>query len=66
MLELLYRVIWMLRRAIRTTDHLVDRYGKGSWALVTGGTDGIGLEMAKELARLGFNIINVARNSEKL
>ncbi|CDW81695.1 short chain dehydrogenase reductase family protein [Stylonychia lemnae] len=66
MLELLYRIIWMIRRALRTTDYLPDRYGKGSWAVVTGGTDGIGLEMAKELSRLGFNIINVARDSKKL
>ena len=34
--------------------------------LITGGTDGIGLAMANELARLSFNIVIVARNSDKL
>jgi len=50
-LELLYRLIWTIKRQIRTTDYLTERYGKGSWAVVTGGSDGIGLEICKELAR---------------
>ena len=66
MLELAYRVAWMVRRHLRTTNHLVERYGKGSWAMITGGSDGIGLEMAKELVRLGFNIVIIGRNPEKL
>lgn len=40
------------------------KYGK--WALVTGSTDGIGLAMARELARRGHSIIIVGRNEEKL
>lgn len=42
-----------------------DRYG-GGWALVTGGSDGIGLSFCEELARDGFNIIMVARNRTKM
>ena len=42
------------------------KYGIGSWALVTGSTDGIGLGFAKVLAKYGFNIVLVARNPEKL
>jgi NAD(P)-dependent dehydrogenase (short-subunit alcohol dehydrogenase family) len=34
-------------------------------ALVTGGTDGIGKEIARGLARLGFHLIIVGRNGEK-
>ncbi len=56
----------LVRRQVRTTEHLTDRYGRGSWAVVTGGTDGIGLEMAKELGRRHFNIVIIGRNSEKL
>ncbi len=41
---------------------LVDRYGGDSWALITGGSDGIGLGFAQELAKLGFNICIIARN----
>jgi 17beta-estradiol 17-dehydrogenase / very-long-chain 3-oxoacyl-CoA reductase len=53
-------------RNMRTTEHLTARYGKGSWALVTGGSDGIGLAMSKELARRHFNIVIVGRNKEKM
>ena len=40
--------------------------GKGTWALVTGATDGIGLEFCKQLARDGFNICLVSRTESKL
>lgn len=44
----------------------LSKYGKGSWALITGCTDGIGQGFAESLAKEGFNIIQVSRNSEKL
>lgn len=40
------------------------RYGK--WALVTGATDGIGKEYARNLAKKGLNIILVSRTLSKL
>ena len=42
------------------------RYGKDSWALVTGCTAGIGKDIALELAKEGFNIVVVSRNEKKL
>ena len=33
------------------------------WVVVTGGTDGIGLEMARELHSVGFNLILVSRGT---
>ncbi len=39
---------------------------KNSYALVTGGTSGIGFEISKDLAKRGFNLILVARTKEKL
>ncbi|KAI1911680.1 hypothetical protein LOZ39_005934 [Ophidiomyces ophidiicola] len=39
---------------------------KGSWALVTGGSDGIGKEFALQIARKGFNVILVSRSESKL
>ncbi|KAH9385728.1 17beta-estradiol 17-dehydrogenase / very-long-chain 3-oxoacyl-CoA reductase [Nematocida major] len=39
---------------------------RGKWAVVTGCTDGIGLSMARELARCKVNLILVSRSPEKL
>lgn len=38
----------------------------GPWALVTGGSDGIGLAFAKRLAGEGVNLILVGRSTDKL
>lgn len=45
---------------------IVERYGKGSWAVITGGSDGIGLAVATKLAEAGINVMLVARNEKKL
>ncbi|THW54089.1 NAD(P)-binding protein [Aureobasidium pullulans] len=39
---------------------------KGSWAVVTGASDGIGKEYALQLAAKGFNIVLVSRTKSKL
>lgn len=39
---------------------------KQSWAVVTGATDGIGLGFCKVLTKMGFNIVLISRNPEKL
>ncbi|KAK5138129.1 hypothetical protein LTR08_004824 [Meristemomyces frigidus] len=39
---------------------------KGSWAVVTGASDGIGKEYALQLAHKGFNILLVSRTQSKL
>ena len=62
------------RKCCQSKDRLYKMYGvqteitqERSWAVVTGGSDGIGLEMCKHLARdHGFNICIVARNEEKM
>ena len=40
--------------------------GNDSWAVVTGGSDGIGEEFCHVLAKQGFNICIVARNETKM
>lgn len=42
------------------------QFGKGSWAVVTGATDGIGQEFALQLANKGFNIVLLSRSVDKL
>lgn len=58
-------VIGGVWRLIRPTKNLLLRYGEGSWALVTGGSDGIGKAYCEELSKLGFNIILVGRDRVK-
>ncbi|KAK3389641.1 hypothetical protein B0H63DRAFT_464100 [Podospora didyma] len=43
------------------------KYGKkGTWAVVTGASDGLGKEFATQLAQKGFNLILVSRTQSKL
>lgn len=64
-------LIWRLIYCLYTTflrqrkDHLAI-YGKDSYVLITGCTDGIGKGYAKKFAELGFNLILVSRNEKKL
>nr|BAC36174.1 unnamed protein product [Mus musculus] len=38
----------------------------GEWAVVTGGTDGIGKAYAEELAKRGMKIVLISRSQDKL
>ncbi|KAI0520708.1 hypothetical protein F5B22DRAFT_598054 [Xylaria bambusicola] len=40
--------------------------GKGTWAVVTGASDGLGKEFATQLAGKGFNVLLVSRTLSKL
>ncbi|KAK0715277.1 hypothetical protein B0H67DRAFT_537617 [Lasiosphaeris hirsuta] len=43
------------------------KYGqKGTWAVVTGASDGLGKEFATQLASKGFNLVLVSRTKSKL
>lgn len=59
--------VHMFRPCCQKKTKMFDKYGgQGSWALVTGGSDGIGLAMCDNLANQGFNIIMVSRNQAKM
>ena len=60
------RTIVFLNRMFLGTPVTVERYGKDSWAVITGASDGIGKAVALELASRGFNIVLVARKITKL
>ena len=42
------------------------RYGKNSYAIITGGSKGIGLGLARQLAKQNFNLVLIARKLEDL
>jgi 17beta-estradiol 17-dehydrogenase / very-long-chain 3-oxoacyl-CoA reductase len=65
---LAYGALQLLRALPRVSRvNLRAQYAKfGSWALVTGGSDGIGRALAVELGRRGFNVIVAARTKSKL
>jgi len=63
----LYRFARFIHLYTRSSS--ISRYlhGPGApWALITGSTDGIGLEYAQQLASHGFNIVLHGRNASKL
>ena len=53
------------RYMLRVSDKGYDK-DKKAWAVVTGGSDGIGFAMCQNLAEQGFNVCIVARNKEKM
>lgn len=56
----------LYRSFLRPRANLKTRYGTATWAVVTGASEGIGQAMALELAKAGFNIVLIARNTQKL
>ncbi|PON42337.1 Short-chain dehydrogenase/reductase [Parasponia andersonii] len=54
---------WVFITFIRSSKNLKSY---GSWAIITGATDGIGKAFASQLAEKGLNLILVGRNSNKL
>lgn len=47
---------------MRRSHDLQKRYGKNSWAIISGASNGIGKGFSFELAKLGFNICMIAKN----
>lgn len=54
----------LIKYLIMPKINLKEKYG--SWAVVTGCTDGIGKAFSYELAKRGLNIVLISRNKEKL
>ena len=63
---LIYPLLFAMRMSLQSTKNFIKIYGKNSWVVVTGGSDGIGLGFCEAFAELGFNICLIARNEKKL
>jgi 17beta-estradiol 17-dehydrogenase / very-long-chain 3-oxoacyl-CoA reductase len=61
--KILYEIVYPF--FIATPKNLQSLAG-AKWAVITGSTDGIGKAYAFELARKGFDLLLISRNSEKL
>ncbi|TNV76896.1 hypothetical protein FGO68_gene12765 [Halteria grandinella] len=58
---------FLYRHLIKKEKDLIATYGqKDTWAVVTGGSDGIGEQFCHDLAEKGFNICIIARNEKKM
>ena len=70
LLLLLKKILTLLssvyRVALRPRKNFQKRYGRNSWALITGSSDGIGKGVAVGLAGQGFNLVLSARTESKL
>ncbi|XP_026728088.1 very-long-chain 3-oxoacyl-CoA reductase [Trichoplusia ni] len=64
LVKLLWGVVYTY--AIGPATNAVDFKSQGKWALVTGCTDGIGKEYARQIAQRGVNIVLVSRSMDKL
>mmetsp|Transcript_4937 Transcript_4937/g.4719 ORF Transcript_4937/g.4719 Transcript_4937/m.4719 type:complete len:293 (+) Transcript_4937:100-978(+) len=56
----------VIRNYFRKPLNIQERYGKGTWAMVTGATGGIGEAYCLEFAKQNFNIVLSGRSLEKL
>lgn len=62
-IEFLLSLVTILKSLLQSSN---TSYKPGTWALVTGSTDGIGKGFAIVLAKKGMNIVQVSRNPSKL
>lgn len=64
--KLLIKYVPRILRSITPGADIVKRYGKGSYVIITGSTDGIGKSLAFQFAKRGFNIVSISRTLSKL
>jgi 17beta-estradiol 17-dehydrogenase / very-long-chain 3-oxoacyl-CoA reductase len=63
---LLLRLVLAIFGKLFFKKNFQNTYGQGTWAIITGASDGIGKGFAFILAKRGFNLVLIARSGEKL
>lgn len=66
LLDSLYAILRFAIKQIVSARSHINKYGKDSWVVVTGATDGIGKQLCFDFAEKGFKIVLVSRSLEKL
>lgn len=63
LIRIMSNLVLFIRRHFtqKTEPDLSLKYGKGSWVVVTGASDGMGAEYCRQYARQGFNVALVSR-----
>ena len=61
-----WNTILVIYKLTQSVSCSTKRYGKDSWAIVTGCTDRIGIATVKELANRGFNIVLIGKSAATL
>ena len=67
--RLVYLLVVTAVKQLLPMEDILSKYSspsKRSWAVVTGATDGIGLGFCEVLTELGFNVLLISRNPQKL
>lgn len=61
-------IIWLLKPLYQWVTQPRDIWAPSptNWAVITGGTDGIGLAYARQLAQIGYPIFIISRSEAKL
>ena len=61
-------LVWYLLRTyfLPSLGFVKDLRKYGEWVVVTGATDGIGKQYARQLAKQGFKVVLISRTKEKL
>ena len=61
------KLVWLFNLCLSgPTSKRILKPNPGDFAVITGATDGIGLEYAKQLADKGFNLLLLSRTEDKL
>lgn len=66
LITLIFNFFFKYIHKLRQLKYIYPAKDNNSWAIVTGGTDGIGLGFVHKLWSIGYNVLIISRNEKKL